>query len=146
MLLLKSISSTLTIYISFSIFSFFYGFIKSFNLLCFLLILSFYFVKSVLALVFKNMFWFYLLYTEFLMLIKCYNFYCSVKMLCLHLLKGNSDSLSPDNYNISFPTDYFVFSSIVNVLSRIGFFNFSILCRSFDSFFSSNLNYFGVEY
>jgi len=73
------------------------------------------------------------------MFTKCYNFYCSVKILFLHLLNGNSDSLSPDNYKISLPTDTFVFSSIVNVLSRFGFFNFSILCRSFNSFFSSNL-------
>ena len=146
MLLLKFISSMFIIFISFCIFYFFYGFINSFNLLCFLWALSFYLIISLLASVFANLLLLFLLNTEFLILIKCYNFYYSVNMLFLHLLNGNSDSLSADIYNISLPTDTFVFSSIVNVLSLIGFFSFSILCISFYSFFSSNLNCFGVEY
>jgi hypothetical protein len=90
--------------------------------------------------------WFlgFLLKTVFLILMKCYSFYDSVKILCFPLLNGNSDSLSPDICNNSLPIDFFVFSSIVNVFSLLGFLSFSILLSSFYSFLSSKLNCFGV--
>ena len=100
---------------------------------------------SLLISFFVYFLWFcwFLLKTLFLILIKCYSFCDSVKILCLPLLNGNSDSLSPDICNNSLPTDFFV-SSIVNVLSLLGFFSFSVLLRSFCSFLSSKLNCFGV--
>ena len=69
---------------------------------------------------------------------KCYSFCDSVKILFLPLLNGNSDSLSPDIYNNSLSTDFFVFSSIVKVLSLFGFLSFSIFQSSYYSFLSSN--------